>query len=136
MILQLTYISTAARGVDFADCSQILDTSRRNNTADGISGLLLFNGLRFLQALEGEPGRVSAAIARIRGDARHRSVVVLSERQVEAPEFGQWSMAFERAGNTAPADTLVQTVDSMVAALPSPNLKALFQSFVRLQRAA
>jgi hypothetical protein len=45
---------------------QILETSRRNNARDGLSGLLLLGGRRFLQVLEGPKDALDQAYARIR----------------------------------------------------------------------
>ena len=136
MPLQLTYISTATKAVTFADCPAILETSRRNNQAVGITGMLMFDGVRFLQALEGDALAIRATVDRIRGDQRHRSVIVLSEREIAAPEFGTWSMAFERGGASNNATSLVEAVDALVEDLASANLKALFKSFARVDRQA
>ena len=47
---QLVYISTATPGTA-VDPAPILTASRRNNARDRITGLLWFDGKRFLQAL-------------------------------------------------------------------------------------
>jgi hypothetical protein len=57
-VFQLTYISTAKAGIGDADIEAILGVSRVNNARDGITGLLVHDGVRFLQALEGDHQRV------------------------------------------------------------------------------
>jgi len=133
-MLQLTYISTAAIDLAPSDVDAILETSRRNNARVGVSGLLLFDGVRFLQALEGEAVAVRAVYERIRADKRHRATVVLSERTVDAHEFGDWSMAYERGGNSAGAGTLLQQIDALVGDAPGSSTRALFRSFARVAR--
>lgn len=95
-MLQLTYISTAARDVEDADIAAILSSSRRRNVTSNVTGLLLYDGKRFLQDLEGEAVAVDRANQRIKVDARHRSVVLLSSRVVVDRAFGDWSMAAQR----------------------------------------
>lgn len=66
------YISSVKPGLaNPIDPEAILTTSRRNNARDNVSGLLFFNGKRFLQALEGDDAMVDATYARIQRDPRH-----------------------------------------------------------------
>ncbi len=134
-MLQITYISTAKHVRD-ADLSAILEVSRRNNARDGITGLLLFNGKRFLQALEGPPALVHKAYDRIKADARHRAAVILATSTVDVRQFGSWDMAFQRVPAFEQSKTLIQTVDALIADVSDPNIKAQFSSYVRLQSAA
>ena len=132
-MLQLVYISSARGLVSAADLQRILQVSRRNNALDGISGLLFFDGVRFLQALEGDPVRVQAAFDRIKDDARHRAVVILSRREVDDREFGDWAMASRTAleGESAMLDRVATLV-----ADASPAVQATFTSFAQVRRKA
>ncbi len=132
-MLQLVYISSVSPAGPAADVAQILETSRRNNRRDGITGLLYADGTRFLQALEGSPDRVEAAFARIRTDPRHRAIVVLSRRAIDAREFGAWDMA-QRTPGTAD-DGFMARIAMMVRDV-SPNVRATFESFAHVRRAA
>ena len=129
-MLQLVYISTAT---EEPDSDTILRTSRRNNARDGLTGLLYSDGVRFMQALEGPADKVEAAYARIRLDPRHRAAVVLSRRDVDEREFGQWNMAARAPGEESNA--FLQRVESLIAGA-DVNVRATFDSFARLRRAA
>jgi hypothetical protein len=133
-VFQLTYISTAKPDIDDADIEAILRISRVNNSRDGITGLLVHDGVRFLQALEGERQQVLDAYQRIKRDDRHRAAVMLSEREVGERQFGDWAMAAEKANVRPGAVSMPQIVDSLVAAVRDPNVRALFSGFARLQR--
>ena len=135
-MIRLTYISTAVRDLRAEAIEDILKASRRNNRRDRVTGLLLHDGRRFLQVLEGAAPFVEAAYARILKDPRHRACVKLDERAVEARVFGEWDMACRRLDATGDASTLSQTVDRMVAQVPEPNVRALFESFARIDRSA
>lgn len=134
-MLQLTYISTG-RDVDDAMLESILGASRRNNRRDEITGLLLFNGKRFLQALEGPQSLVETAYERIRADPRHRAPVVLATSHVENRQFGGWDMAFERIRAFDRSQNLIETVDALLRDVSDPNIRAQFSSYVRLATAA
>ena len=129
-MLQLVYISSAvahARGGD------ILHTSVRNNTRDGITGLLYSDGVRFMQALEGPEDKVEAAYARIKLDQRHRAPVILSRRTVEDREFGPWAMAARSSSDDGAV--FLSRVEKLIANASS-NVRATFESFARVDRAA
>jgi hypothetical protein len=72
---------------------RILDSSRRNNERDGLTGALLFNDDCFAQVLEGDFAMLHKVFERIQCDLRHRDTVVLEFGPAER-EFGQWSMAY------------------------------------------
>lgn len=133
---QLTYISTAHPGTTAQDVDAILSVSRRNNARDGITGLLIYDGKRFLQALEGYGPLVDAAFARIKADPRHRAAVMLSLRQPPVKEFGRWEMACQKVDAMADRGSLGEIVDALVAQVPDPNTRALFSSFARVKRQA
>lgn len=127
-IEQILYISTISPS-EKVDLSAILASARRNNQVHDITGLLLFNGKRFLQVLEGPADSVTATYERITRDRRHRAQVVLSRRRVERREFGDWSMGF-RDGKTHPDGELYESICAKVADA-HPNLRAEVMAFAR-----
>lgn len=127
-MLQLVYISTAAKN---ANTDDILRTSRRNNRRDGITGLLYADGVRFMQALEGPDEVVDAAYQRIKADPRHKAPVILSRRDVEDREFGQWEMAARI--RDAEGETFIERVERLTERA-APAVKATFDSFMRVER--
>lgn len=130
-MLQLVYISSPDTAQGPVDAPTILRTSRRNNRRDGITGLLFTDGTRFLQAIEGPTDAVNAAFARIKADPRHRAVVVLSERDIEAREFGDWEMA-ERV----PGDEGTEFIERVkqLARQASIGVRGTFEGLAQLKR--
>lgn len=130
-MIQLCYISTARPHVGWDDVDQILHASRRNNARVRVTGLLLFNGKRFLQLLEGETAAVAATYQRIQADDRHFAVVKLSEREITKREFGGWDMAFERFAADNGRDAVSDKVRDLTRAA-SPTVRALFTSYAAI----
>ncbi|MGN6277288.1 MAG: BLUF domain-containing protein [Sphingomonas sp.] len=132
-MLQLVYVSTAAPGVKEPQVQQILARSRANNARDLLTGLLYFDGLRFMQVLEGDAHRLEAAYARITADACHRALVVVSRRTIETREFGNWAMAYglsygEREQLGGKVSALIERA--------SPAVRGIFEGFLAARRAA
>ncbi len=132
---QLTYISTARPALPAVEIDAILDASRRHNAAAGLTGLLLYDGYRFLQALEGEADRVVTTYDRIKADPRHRALVMLSSRDVAVRSFGDWAMAGQRVA-IAHGSTIPELIDNLTAEIADPITRDLFRSFARVRNAA
>lgn len=131
---QITYISTVQIGFGAHAIEDILAISRRNNRRDGITGLLVSDGTRFLQALEGDKAAVEAAYVRIKADPRHRAAVLLGSKAVDERQFGSWDMAFDGFAKGLSSPGLGDAVDRLVAEVRDPNLRALFSGFARIDR--
>ncbi|MHB9879588.1 BLUF domain-containing protein [Pacificimonas sp. ICDLI1SI03] len=127
---QLIYISTVRGSQSDNGLAQLLAVSRMNNRQDDVTGLLLYNGNRFLQVLEGSDLALTHTYERIATDERHRSLVLLSDREIDDREFGDWSMAFEQDSAGADFADLAGQVERAVVQA-SPNTKALFESFAK-----
>jgi hypothetical protein len=88
----LTYTSRASLDLSDADLADILAAAHRRNAMDAITGLLIFNGVRFLQIVEGPEQAIDALVLRLRADWRHTAFEVQDERQVAERSFADWSM--------------------------------------------
>lgn len=96
---QLVYVSCRTPGYDAElEVPFLLARARHNNTLDGITGLIRFDGQRFVQVLEGSGDGVQETFDRISADPRHDRIEVLSDRVIDAREFGSWSMACQGNG--------------------------------------
>ena len=71
----------------------ILETSRRNNAALGITGALFMSDEYFFQVLEGPRTALSSLLGLIMNDDRHEDVVLTLFDAVSRRTFGEWSMA-------------------------------------------
>ena len=91
MISQYLYISTAPN-LTREDVESIVETSRHNNLAEGITGLLLYNGRNFLQLLEGEESKLVTVMMRISHDPRHTGISLIERRLIEERSCPDWAM--------------------------------------------
>lgn len=91
-LLSLVYVSTATVPFSDADLATLLSTSRVNNETRGLTGVLLYRGGHFMQALEGPARAVRLALSRIAADPRHTGVWTVSEEPIRERRFGSWAM--------------------------------------------
>ena len=95
-VYRLVYLSRNLLPPDARDAGihQILQSSRRNNPALGLTGALLFSADAFSQVLEGPEAVVSALYHRIETDPRHGECMVIDAGPIAARDFGAWSMGY------------------------------------------
>ena len=92
MLVRLLYVSRA-QSPEVANTTQsILDSARKYNIANGITGILCFGGGLYLQAVEGGRTQVNELYGHIVRDPRHRDVVLLDYQEISERRFGGWTM--------------------------------------------
>lgn len=123
----LTYTSRAQLDLSEADMARIHESARHLNSLDGITGLLLFDGVRFLQIVEGSEEAVDELIERLRRDARHLSLEVRDERFVRSRSFPDWTMELVR---TSPG--FGQARGDIAALLPEQTLSEVRELALRM----
>lgn len=92
--LSLVYSSVATAPFDHAALQLLLLQARAHNLIAGITGLLLYRGQQFAQALQGPEPAVESLFARIQRDPRHRSINLLLKERVAEPSFQDWAMGY------------------------------------------
>jgi hypothetical protein len=74
---------------------ELLQQSRANNQRLGITGLLLYKGLDFMQVIEGEENKVRKLSSKIEKDPRHQGYTELRWEIIQKPHFPEWTMGFK-----------------------------------------
>ncbi|MDX5347860.1 MAG: BLUF domain-containing protein [Hymenobacteraceae bacterium] len=93
----IVYVSTAIAPMADEELELVLDQSRKNNSAQNITGMLLYSDEHFIQLLEGEADAVKAAFSRIEKDVRHYNIVKLADGPITQKSFSDWEMGFQIA---------------------------------------
>lgn len=95
-LTSLTYTSFASLDLQVDDLEAIHQVSLRSNALEGITGLLIFNGTRFLQVLEGAPNAIDDLLERLRRDPRHSGLEVRQFQDIQEKCFPDWTMELIR----------------------------------------
>lgn len=93
MLIRLIYVSKAVGPQTSALTDSILRKAHAWNTQNDITGVLCEGQGVFLQALEGERGKVTRLYARISADPRHTDLELIHCESIIKRRYGQWSMA-------------------------------------------
>jgi hypothetical protein len=97
-----------------AEIAQILQTARRKNKEQNVTGALLFNSGYFAQALEGPRLAIEQIFERIQRDPRHGDVTVLSSQKEGRRDFPEWSPDTPLLHPAASADEVLSLLRSLV----------------------
>lgn len=93
-LYEVLYVSTIAPDQPLSVVAEIAGRARFVNAELDITGLLIFDGQRFCQQLEGPQKAVLKLIERIRNDPRHINVEVLHHGPLAGRRFQQFTLAF------------------------------------------
>lgn len=131
----IIYVSQAKKPMDTAALEALLSLSRQWNTAQGLTGMLIYryssdaeNGY-FIQMLEGGEREVRALYEKIRRDKRHHTVLTLGEGEIDARMFSEWAMGFKNVDDTLfaglPGHARIGEASFDPAAFQNSNVEAL-----------
>ena len=93
-LYEVLYVSTLAPDQPLSVVAEIAARARLVNVQLDITGLLVFDGQRFCQQLEGPQKAVLKLIERIRNDPRHINVEIVHNGPLAGRRFQQFSLAF------------------------------------------
>jgi hypothetical protein len=116
----VTYSSRAVLPFSDESFRQLGLEAARLNALDGVTGLLVFNGTRFCQTIEGGQSAIEDLLGRLRRDVRHRDLTVLNDAPLAERRFRSWDMQLlavpeEREQALALARTRLDAPDDIAA---------------------
>lgn len=106
-IFRLTYVSCAVELLTEDDLDDIESKSLVANDARDVTGLLIVNGRRIMQILEGRESAVLELYEKIRKDPRHVIAKLVSTVEDEGRMLLTWNMVVRDVGSI-PAEVLNQ----------------------------
>jgi hypothetical protein len=89
---EILYCSLLAPDQPTQVVGRIVTHARSRNASEGITGLLVFDGMRFCQHFEGPPETVHALLARLEADRRHTELRVLHHGSLPARRYLRFEM--------------------------------------------
>ncbi|MFM2128534.1 MAG: hypothetical protein RL477_80 [Pseudomonadota bacterium] len=107
MIYHLIYVSTARFPLPRPRLEDLLETSRKNNLRNSLTGMLAYAGGNFMQFLEGPKEAVEELMSRIERDSRHFDVTRLFTTETPERWCAEWQMAYAAGVTRDDIDVLV-----------------------------
>lgn len=129
---RIVYISRAVQPFTDQDMVGLCHQVNASNHEKGISGLLLFDGVQFCQAIEGDHAIVGNLIERIKRDSRHTHLSFCFDQRVRSRQFKEWGtdLLLSELG----PERFFQHVSAEVQSVRSADLRALFIGFASLSK--
>ena len=106
MLVRCLYASRPIEPLSGPFLDSILQQSRKNNPALGITGLLCVSKDLFIQVIEGGRDEVCDLFNAIVRDERHQHVRLLIYEEISERQFGNWTMAQVNINKLNPATLL------------------------------
>lgn len=103
MLVRLLYASRAVAPLTSTVVDSILAQSRAHNPALGITGMLCYSEVLFLQVLEGGRDEVCDLYNTIVRDDRHVNVRILCFEEIAERRFGSWTMGYVNVATINPS---------------------------------
>lgn len=101
------YCSKIAPSADISCVSDIIKVARTFNKEHQITGMLIFDGVRFCQYIEGPHEPLQSLISSISKDPRHTDFTPkLAFFDQKTRMFSQWSMAYVLVDDSEPLDNI------------------------------
>lgn len=91
---EVLFISTLAPDAPIGIVADITRKARTSNKARDITGLLIFDGLRFCEQAEGSEAEIMALMERICDDPRHINLEILHHGPLDQRRFKGFSMGY------------------------------------------
>lgn len=100
-MIRLLYVSASHSTAEALkkDLSDILESSKKNNQALGLTGILVHGGGMFMQVLEGPDHQVFRKYTEILDDKRHADCRIVLITTTEERAFPDWAMAVLEISN-------------------------------------
>ncbi|GEM_PF-297179 len=88
----IAYASEAVPGLSIDNVDDLTRAAARFNLEAGVTGVLLYDGSRFLQYIEGPDDSINVVYDRILSARSHHELVELGRARISARFFPYWSM--------------------------------------------
>lgn len=94
-LIELVYSSRSIKQMEIDEVRALLTQAREKNRREGVTGLLCYDGQKFLQIIEGQSDVILDLFHAIQNDSRHEDVQILHDGDIKARAFSDWKMAYE-----------------------------------------
>jgi hypothetical protein len=128
----IIYISRAKQNFTSSDLADLRDLADARNRSEDITGLLLFDGTRFIQALEGDAAAVQAVMNRIAKDSRHDNISYFKPITTDCRQFKSWATEYQNSEGTCDGRGFINRVMKHVEDVQCDSIKAAFIGFAAL----
>lgn len=130
----IAYASRAIGYISSVDLAELCHSSAAHNQLVGVTGLLVFDGVRYIQLIEGEASAVCLLMARIARDSRHDKIVYIIDGPTPQRAFENWDLACIGFKANLSGPQLLADVKTKVRNVTDIHIQASFIGFAALAK--
>lgn len=134
VLYQIGYTSRSISNGTNDDLGALCKKSTDHNQAIGVTGLLVYDGVRFMQVIEGDEVAVRHLMEIIASDVRHDKIVYMIKEATDERAFKRWGLACIGLQNNMSASHLLADVKQQVSDVKKVNVMASFIGFAALAK--
>tara|TARA_R100001369_G_scaffold21881_4_gene39787 strand:+ start:37350 stop:37754 length:405 start_codon:yes stop_codon:yes gene_type:complete len=90
----IVYVSTASKDLEKKEIENILNSSKKWNNENDVTGLLLFSGGNFFQIIEGEKNLILELFQNINSDKRHHNITQIFGKEIHKEAYDGYDSDF------------------------------------------
>jgi hypothetical protein len=126
LVFELVYSSFLSPTSDIRNVADIVRRARNYNRDHGLTSLLIFDGERFCQHIEGDRDAVLLLAGKIAADRRHQQFAILHQDFAgQARRFNDWHLAYALDSRGDVMDSLCRARGPEVVAYLQQQISAL-----------
>lgn len=91
----IIYTSTCDHTFTDGELIDLLNKSKLNNKANGITGILICSNKNVFQVIEGTEESLNKLYVKLEDDTRHHSLIKLADKPIPYRSFTEWTMAYK-----------------------------------------
>ena len=130
----IVYMSRATKHLSSNELYKLCHQSANHNRDNSITGLLIYDGYRYMQLIEGKRGSVEGLMSRISSDGRHDHITYLSDTDVANRSFTGWALTCLGFQENSTSAKLLADVKYKVRHMGNKDLMAAFIGFAALAK--
>lgn len=126
-LYEVLYISTLAPDTPISAIAKIFRHARAANDTRQVTGVLVFDGIRFCQQFEGSKQQTTLLIEKIKSDRRHTGVDILHQGEIAKRRFRTFNTGYSVVDDLEALEALEQleglpAVQALLKLVPSIDM--------------
>ena len=131
---RIVFTSRASQALTREDIEKLREHAAAANEREKMTGLFLFDGSRFLLALEGPEVPLLKLMRKIYADKRHYDIVFILSEKAQTRQFPHWAMSQTFSFDENDRLDLLEQVKRELSMVSNVEVKAHFFGFTALAR--
>lgn len=125
----ILYMSEGVRHFEPEEMSLLSNSWSISNALVGITGLLLYDGRRFMQLIEGKASETKSLMRYIERDHRHTNIAKMLDEPIEERQFAGWALRQQSWDGEVTGGSLREQAKEFIRTAKDSRVQAALMGF-------